>query len=352
MNVECNPEKEPAISVLMGVYNEEAHLTKAIDSILGQTFEDFEFLIVDDNSTDQSPKIVESYDDDRIQLIRNDINQGLTVSLNRALDRATGKYIARQDADDISEPRRFERQVSFLEQNEEVALVGTGTYLIDGDDNVVDKRIGYCNPTFEDFLEKSHLVHGSILARRSVLESLGAYDEFFRYGQDYDLWLRLSKHHEVANISEPLYRHRIHDEGVYFSRKDESALYTMFARHLATGKIDNELKHELTKKGITRYYDLLEQSDQEAFHRDLAVRYLRYGHFQQALEECRNAIDCGGISIKVILLSLLALGGEAPTKAARWTMRRYLNVKIKFLNMRFNRSGGFQSNEEYTTNFK
>ncbi len=323
---------DPTISVLMGVYNEEEFLEEAIESILAQTFEDFEFLIVDDDSIDRSSEIVDSYDDDRIKLIRNETNQGLTVSLNRALDQATGKYIARQDADDVSEPHRFERQVSFLECHDDVALVGTGAYLIDGDGNVVDKRIGYCNPKFEDFLEKSHLVHGSILARRSVLEELGGYDEFFRYGQDYDLWLRLSKRYEVANIPDPLYRHRIHDEGVYFSRKDESALYTMFARHLVTGKTTREMKNELAESGIGRYYDLLDQSQREAFHQDLAVRYLRYGHLEQALEECKKATDCGGISAKTVLLSLLAIGGDTPTKVVRWTLRRYLNWKMRVTN--------------------
>lgn len=327
--------EKPTLSVLMGVFNEEKYIEDAIDSILAQTFSDFEFLIVDDNSQDQSSNIIESYNDPRIRFIKNETNHGLTASLNRALDLATGTYIARQDADDISEPNRFEKQVSFLEQNTNVSIVGTGTYLIDGDGEIVDKRLGYCNPTFEDFLNKSHLVHGSILVRRSVLDELGGYDEFFRYGQDYDLWLRLSKQYNVANIPDPYYRHRIHDEGVYFSRKDESALYTMFARHLATDTANHDIKEELSESGISNYYDCLDRSQRAAFHCNLAVRYLRYGHRKQALNECKKAIRCSGININIMLLLLLALGGKTPTKAVRWSVRRYLNWKIAFKNWVF-----------------
>ncbi len=334
MNAKCKPTNDPTISVLMGVYNEEAYLEKAIDSILGQTFEDFEFLIVDDNSTDQSPTIVESYKDDRIQLIRNDTNQGLTASLNRALDRAKGTYVARQDADDISEPWRFERQVSFLERNDDVALVGTGAYLIDSDDNVVDKRIGYCTPTFEDFLEKSHLVHGSILARRSVLKDLGGYDEFFRYGQDYDLWLRLSKHHKISNIPKPLYRHRIHDKGVYFSRKDESAMYDRIACDLVTNQIDSEMLEDLDRRGVLKYYDVLSAQRRATFHRDLATRYLRYGHTEPAREECRRAREHEPYSVQTLLLFILSQSSSL-TRSVRWLLRRYLNTRMRLQN-RFN----------------
>lgn len=323
----------PTLSVIMGVYNEEKYIQEAIDSILGQTFGDFEFIIVDDNSQDESANLIESYDDSRIQFIKNKTNRGLTTSLNRALDHATGTYVARQDADDISEPKRFEKQISLLEQNTDVSLVGTGTYLINSDGEIVDKRLGYCNPTFDDFLDKSYLVHGSIIARRTVLEELGGYDEFFRYGQDYDLWLRLSKQYNVVNIPAPYYRHRIHNEGVYFSRKDESALYTMLARHLATNKTKQKTKDKLRESEILNYYNMLDNSQREAFHRSLAIRYLRYGHHKQAITECNKAANYKKTSIKLILVYLLALGGSKPTKLVRWLMRRYLNLKTNLHNL-------------------
>jgi len=113
----------PEVSILMGVYNEQEYLAESISSILNQTSENFELIIIDDASKDNFSEIVQQFDDERIRLLENKTNLGLTKSLNRGLDLAAGKYIARQDADDISEPDRLERQVAFLEDNEEIALV-------------------------------------------------------------------------------------------------------------------------------------------------------------------------------------------------------------------------------------
>lgn len=320
------------ISVLMGVHNEETHLKKAIDSVLNQTYENFEFIIVDDASADSSADIVRSYDDSRITLLENETNCGLTHSLNKALEHATGQYVARQDADDVSEPNRFERQIQFLERNEEVAVVGTGTTLIDGDGQAIDTRVGYCNPSFEDFMRKGHFIHGSIMGRQSVFEAVGGYDEFFRYAQDQELWLRLTRDHKLANIPDPLYRHRIHDDGVYFSRKEESALYERLARDLVTGEVDPEMKTELESDGILSYYDQLSADRRVDFHCDLATRYLRYGHTEQALEDCRNAREYDPYALRPLLLAGLAYAGPNITKGVKWAMRRYLNLKTRLLN--------------------
>ena len=322
----------PTVSLLMGVYNEENFLTGAIDNILNQTHEDFEFIIVDDASTDQSPEIVSSYGDPRITLLENDTNRGLTYSLNRALEHAAGAYIARQDADDISHPERLERQVEFLEKNEDVAVVGTGAYLIDGDGRVIDRRVPKCDPSFEDFMEKGHLIHGSIMARRSILEEDGGYNEFFRYAQDQELWLRLAKDHPRANIPDPLYRHRIHDEGVYFSRKDESAMYGKLARDLVTGQTDPDMLEKLEREGVLAYYEELSPQRRASFHRDLATRYLRYGHTEPALEECQQAREYEPYALQNLLLSVLARTGPGGTKPVRWLMRRYLNIKTRVHN--------------------
>lgn len=323
---------ESTVSVLMGVYNDETYLRESIDSILEQTYDEVEFIIVDDGSTDNSPDHIQSYDDRRLTLIKNESNQGLTVSLNRALEHADGKYIARQDADDVSDPRRLERQVAFLEAHEDVAVVGTGAKLIDGTGAVLDRRIGYCNPTYEDFLEKNRLVHGSILARRDILERLGGYDEFFRYSQDYELWLRLANEYRIANIPEPLYSLRLHDESVYFSRKDKSVLYSKFAHDLASGTVDAETEAEVREEGILQYWEHLDDSERASVHRELAVRYLRYGHREPALEECRNVRSEEGWSLGLLGLFALAHGGDKVTSLARWGMRRYLNLKTRVRN--------------------
>lgn len=320
------------VSILMGVYNEKRYLREAIKSILAQTHEDFEFIIVDDASTDRSPEILRSYDDHRIKLLENETNQGLTYSLNRALEQASGKYIARQDADDISDPERLEHQVQFLKKYQDVAVVGTGAYLINGDGQVIDRRVPKCDPSFEDFMNKGHLIHGSIMARRSALEEAGGYNEFFRYAQDQELWLRLAKDHPIANIPDPLYKHRIHDEGVYFSRKDESALYGKLARDLVTGQTDPDILEKLEREGVLAYYEELSPQRRASFHRDLATRYLRYGHTEPALEECQQARKYEPYAPQNLLLSVLARAGPGGTKPVRWLMRRYLNIKTRVHN--------------------
>lgn len=321
------------ISILMGVYNEAAYLPAAIESVLTQTHEDLEFIVVDDASTDDSVDVVRSYDDPRIILLENETNRGLTVSLNRALSEATGELVARQDADDVSEPDRLARQVAFLERNPSVAVVGTGAHLIDGDGTVLDTRIAYCNPTFEDFMATGHLIHGSILARRSVLEEVGGYDEFFRYAQDQELWLRLTDAgYEIANIPDPLYLHRIHDEGVYFSRKDESAMYSKIARDLVTGACDRADLETLEEAGLLAYYDRLSPERRASFHADLATRYLRYGHTGPALDECANAREYRPYAPGLLALSVLARLGPRAIDPVRWGMRRYLNAKTRLLN--------------------
>jgi len=316
----------------MGVYNEEEFLDTAIESLLTQTYRNFEFIIVDDASTDTTRDIATSYDDDRIEVLENKQNQGLTYSLNRALEYASGKYVARQDADDISEPNRLERQVAFLEEHDDVAVVGTGATLIDGDGNALDTRIGYCYPTHRDFLEKNCLVHGSILARRDVLEDVGGYDEFFRYSQDYELWLRLARTEQLANIPEPLYNLRIHDKSVYFSRKDKSALYSKLAHDMAMGTIDPETEAEVRNQGILEYWNHLTDTDRAAVHLELAQRYLRYGHRKPALDECRKARSVTGTSLSLLGQMALAYAGSRPISLTRWGVRRYLNLKTRIHN--------------------
>ena len=316
----------------MGVYNEESYVDGAIESVLSQTYTDFEFIIVDDASTDSSVSRIDGYDDDRIVLLENEENIGLTASLNRALAHANGQYIARQDADDISEPTRFERQVSVLDSYPEVAVVGTGARLIDDQGTAIDQRMPRCNPTFEDFLDKTHLVHGSTLIRRGPLAAIGGYNTFFRYSQDLDLWLRLARTHEIVNIPDPLYRHRIHDGGVYFSRKDESALYGYVARDLATGRIDQSVMSDLAADGIRSYYDFLEPDRRVSFHCDLATRYLRYGYYDPAREECQKARSYDRFARRPLLLVALSYAGERATEAVRTGLRRYLNLKTRVRN--------------------
>ncbi len=198
----------PRVSVLMSVYNGARYLQEAVDSILGQTFDDFEFIIVDDGSTDATPAILDSYTDARIVRLRNEANIGLTRSLNKGLAVARGEYVARQDADDVSLPERLQKQIEFLDVHTEIAALGTAYIEVPIDGR--PERLIVMPHTAESICEHlfySHcFCHGSVVLRHTCIVAIGGYDESYRVAQDRDLWLRLAERFSLGNLVEPLYR--------------------------------------------------------------------------------------------------------------------------------------------------
>jgi glycosyltransferase involved in cell wall biosynthesis len=215
------------VTVLMAVYNGEVYLRDAVDSILSQTYQDFEFLIINDGSTDATREIVLSYQDPRVRLVDNPNNLGLTRSLNRGLQLATGQLIARQDADDISEPDRLAQQVTFLDNHPDIALVGTWYTRIDA----LGTPLGQANLPCDYPQLSWHLlfycpfIHGSIMLRKATVSAhVGCYDEAFVYAQDYDFWTRIALALPVANQPQYLVRYRINPYSMtatYGDRVDE-----------------------------------------------------------------------------------------------------------------------------------
>jgi hypothetical protein len=202
----------PKVTVLMAVHNGERYLRDAVESILCQTFQDFEFLIINDGSTDNTRDVILSYDDARIVLVDSEHNVGQTRSLNRGLELAAGEWIARQDADDISEPDRLAKQVAFLERHPEVALLGTWYKEIDVQGTVIGKGKLPCDPTDIRWalLFFCPFVHSSVMFSKSVIaEQIGFYNETFAYAQDHELWYRIARRLPVANLPEPLVRFRV-----------------------------------------------------------------------------------------------------------------------------------------------
>jgi glycosyltransferase involved in cell wall biosynthesis len=210
----------PKVTVLMAVYNGERYLRDAIDSILRQTFTDFEFIIVDDGSKDGSRDIILFYcGDPRVRLIDNPSNVGLTRSLNRGLALARGTLVARQDADDISYPQRLARQVSFMDSHPGTALLGTQVRHIgkDGRPNRAaewEKAVTDLGIRWQTLFD-SPFVHASVMFRTDMVrEGLGGYDERFATSQDYELWSRIVACQSVANLPEALLDFRSHPGSV------------------------------------------------------------------------------------------------------------------------------------------
>lgn len=187
----------PLISVMFPVYNcEKTYLKKAIESILEQTFRDFELIIFDDGSTDDMKSIVLEYQksDSRIRYVREEEHHGLAYGLNRLIELAEGKYLARMDADDISIPDRFEKEYLFLEKHKEYGFVGGNLLLMDSDDTVYGRRKYPKKPTKKDFLKYQPYAHPTIMFRKDILTMDKPYgmDDKPRRGEDYQLFMNLT----------------------------------------------------------------------------------------------------------------------------------------------------------------
>ncbi|HEX7076608.1 MAG TPA: glycosyltransferase [Hyphomicrobiaceae bacterium] len=217
----AEPQISPQVSVLMSAYNAEAHLHDAVESILGQTFTDFEFIIVDDGSTDATPAILASCGDPRIRILTNDRNVGLTASLNRGLAVCRGAYVARQDADDRSLPQRLEKQVRWLGEHPEVALVGTAYRAFDearGIDAI--HRLPATDGAIRwHMLFHNAFCHSSVMFRAEATGRHGSsYDETLPFAQDYEFWQRLLQSGRGANLPDPLVEHRVHGDAITSTR--------------------------------------------------------------------------------------------------------------------------------------
>jgi glycosyltransferase involved in cell wall biosynthesis len=208
----------PRVSVLMPVYNGGPFLREAVDSVLAQTFPDFELIVIDDGSTDGSPEVVESYAEARIVLVR-ETHRGLVATLNRGLELTRGEYVARMDSDDVAEPRHLERLVALLDSDGEVVLASSGSTQLGGTDGEI------LPPREQDlrnrFLLRNSFAHGAIMLRRSALALAGRYRTDYPHNEDYDLWRRLSAVGRIAAVSEPLYAVRVHPGRVSVVSSDE-----------------------------------------------------------------------------------------------------------------------------------
>lgn len=203
----------PKITVLMPVYNCELYIEEAIDSILNQTYSNFELLLIDDGSTDATVGRIKQYSDSRIKLIEKPINSGLTNSLNLGIQIAKGKYIARMDGDDISVLDRFEKQVHFLENNDKVILCG-GWFRIIGSNKVV--KLPENDSEIKCYLLRGNCIaHPSVMLRKEALDGMEeVYDIAKEPAEDYDLWTRLAFKGELYNLPEVLLDYRTHGNQV------------------------------------------------------------------------------------------------------------------------------------------
>ena len=241
----------PTISVLMSVYNGGRFVGEAVDSILGQTFGDFEFLILDDGSKDGSVEILRRYEkqDPRIKLTVRP-NKGLTKTLNELFAKSTGRFIARMDCDDVALPERFALQLEALRADPSLACVGGCFQLIDGE----GRALTVLKPPTDDAeIQRQALAgHGSIchptaMIRRESLEKINGYDEEFKIAQDLDLWLRLGEVGRLGNVPQTVLKFRLHEGSVSETKRVEQRRFARMAcerawkrRGITEGKFEAE----------------------------------------------------------------------------------------------------------------
>lgn len=215
----------PKVSIILPAYNVGRYIPEAIRSLQAQTLSDFEVIVINDGSSDNTLvqlKIIES-NDYRIKLVSR-TNTGIVGALNEALGYCTGQFIARMDGDDISLPERLQRQVSFLEENPSILLVGSAVEFVDSKNRRLKSYIPPCAP--DDIMKalldgnSGALIHPTVMGRATAWKAIGPYREAFKFVEDYDLFLRASAIGPLANIPSPLLRYRVHAQSTNYKRRD------------------------------------------------------------------------------------------------------------------------------------
>lgn len=329
----------PLVTVLLPVYNAESHLAEAVQSILNQTFRDFEFLIINDGSTDRSAEIIASFNDERIRMVSNESNLKLITTLNKGLDLARGKYIARMDADDISLPNRLQRQVEFMEAHPEVGICGTW-FRSFGTHSTVVKYPEKDEDIRVMMLYQIPFSHPTVMLRREVLEKrhIRFLSEFI-HAEDYEAWVRLMPFTRFANLPEILLQYRLHGQSVSSSHRDiqDRNTYKIIAMVFENAgiKLSNEeirlfrqvayadfrAEKEFIEKAESILARLVESNDHTHYLPQVALKKFVY---EKWFHLCYNTTSLGRWVYNYYYQSPLSRLGRMPLK-------RRLNFKFKTL---------------------
>lgn len=226
----------PKVSVLMTVYNGEKFVRESVESILGQTFQDFEFLIINDGSTDRTAEVLHGFQDPRVRIINNRENLGAYHSANNGLKLAQGEYVARIDADDIALPGRLEEQAAYLDRHPDVGLVTSGAEVIDENGLLVSVENDVLGPEQIYYSLHFHncIFHSSVMFRKRTAMDIGGYDKTLKRASDFDLWSRLSTVSRIDCMCGPLIKWRDSAANMsnVFKTEQDNAAYSIFAKNI------------------------------------------------------------------------------------------------------------------------
>lgn len=322
----------PQVSVVMAVYNAEPYVREAVLSLLGQSLEDFELVIVDDGSVDGTPAILSSLQlqDARIRVIKQP-NRGIAVALNSGIGRAAGKYIARLDADDVAYPHRLQQQVEFLDANSGVGLLGGAIDVMDSSGKPA-YRVSYPQRDAEirrSLPYRTCFAHSAVTMRKDAFISAGGYRKQFTFAEDYDLWLRMVEQAQAANLADVVTRHRIHAESVSQQNLERQAMRSLGAK--AAARMRNIANSDP--------FDEVEQIDQRTLVRNgvpqgqvrmaIALANLRWANTQFRLGGVDDGIACFATGLRWLLRKVPSSAHEAaPTAGGRYYDWRELVARI------------------------
>lgn len=279
------------ISVLMPAYNCEGYIAESVESVLNQSFKDFEFIIVDGGSTDDTVKIVRKYKDKRLKIIEHRERFGLVESLNEGMYIASGDIIARQDADDISHPQRLAKQYLQFCRDKNLAVLGTFYTRIDENGRIIEKKFLKEQIKFTDFKQGMQLCNGSTMFRKDITIKEGLYDPLFLQCEDYELYCRLSKKgYKIMNLPEFLYFLRVHPGSLSVRKWQEQTLYQYLVKEIYFGNLQKRKMREIPKGDLKSLYSLLSSERKKDYHITLAMRYMKSKKYLHGIREALNLI--------------------------------------------------------------
>ena len=261
----------PKTSVIMPAYNAEKYIREAIDSILNQTFKDFEFIIVNDGSTDSTKTIIESYVDPRIKIINHNTNQGIYISRNWGLKIAQGEFIANFDSDDISMKNRLEEQLSFMMKYPDIVVIGSWMEMMDMKFSKTYILKYNCDPAIIkwDQILKNQISNPASFFRKKTIDEVGYYRKKYKYAGDYDFWSRISRKYKMSNISKALVRQRVHNKSITGTPRTHK-----IQTHLTLEVIFNNINYyiNISRKDFKIFIDAVKNGKISNFKNFIKVR--------------------------------------------------------------------------------
>jgi len=295
------------VSVILPVYNCEKYIYDSIKSILNSSYVNFELIIINDGSTDSSEKIIKSFNDNRINYLKNKTNIGLVKSLNIAINSVSGDFIARQDADDISIIDRLEKQVEFLTVNPDVGLTGSLYDKInEKSEIIVTKQLPLSDNEIKAALLKNNcFCHGSVMFRSEIIKKTGLYRETAGPTEDYDLWLRFSEITKLANIDISLYQWRVTADSIMSDSDSIQANESrVFLRELAESRIKEGI--DPLESGDTGFLEKFNQLQSKLQKKPVLSKNYKLARMYFGFAEDLYRADCLSKCLNYLRLSIFA----------------------------------------------